>query len=75
MGQNSAVVKKINMDTDILNDNTQEDIFLQWLVKGFIDMDQGSITLSDFPHPIEIPSVKMNFEPESFSIRGKQLKN
>ena len=74
MGQTSAVVKKINIDTDILNDNTQEDIFLKWLVKGFIDMDQGSITLSDFPHPIEIPTIKMNFEPESFSIEESSLK-
>jgi hypothetical protein len=74
IGQSSAVVKKINLDTDILNDNTQEDIFLQWLVKGFIDMDQGSITVSDFPHPIEIPSVKMNFEPETFSIEEASLK-
>jgi hypothetical protein len=74
MGQNSAVVKKINLDTDILNDNTQEDIFLQWLVKGFIDIEQGSITMSDFPHPIEIPSVKMNFEPETFRIEESGIK-
>ncbi len=73
-GQNSAVIKKINLDTDILNDNSQEDFFLQWLVKGFIDMDQGSITVSDFPHPIEIPSIKMNFEPESFNIKEGSIK-
>lgn len=74
VGQTTALVKKINIDTDILNDNTQEDIFLKWLVKGFIDLDQGSITLSDFPHPIEIPSIKMNFEPESFNIEESSLK-
>lgn len=74
MGQSSAVIKELNLDTDILNDNTQEDIFLKWLVKGFIDMDQGSIALSGFPHPIEIPSIKMNFEPESFSIEEASLK-
>jgi hypothetical protein len=74
MGQNSAVVQKINIDTDILNDNSQEDIFLKWLVKGFIDVDQGSITLSDFPHPIEIPTIKMNLEPESFSIEESSIK-
>jgi hypothetical protein len=74
IGQSSAVVKKINLDTDIQNDNSQEDIFLQWLAKGFIDMDQGSITVSDFPHPIEIPSIKMNFEPESFNIMEGSIK-
>ncbi len=74
MGQSSAVVKRINIDTDILNDNTQKDIFLQWLVKGFIDMNQGSITMSGFPHPIEIPSIKMNFEPETFNIEEGSIK-
>jgi len=73
LGQSSAIVKKINIDTDILNDNTQEDIFLQWLVKGFIDMDQGSITMSGLSHPIDIPSVKMNFDPETFNIEESSI--
>jgi len=74
IGQSSAVVKNINIDTDILNDNTQKDIFLQWLVKGFIDMNQGSITISGLSHPIEIPSVKMDFEPETFNIKESRIK-
>jgi hypothetical protein len=74
MGRSTAVVQKINLDTDILNDNTQEDIFLKWMVKGFIDMDQGNITISDFPHPIVIPSIKMKFEPESFNIDEASIK-
>jgi hypothetical protein len=74
IGKSSAEAKKVSIDTDILNDNTQKDIFLQWLVKGFIDMDQGIITMSGFSNPIEIPSVKMNFEPESFSIKEGSMK-
>jgi len=74
IGQSTAVVKQINLDTDILNDNTQKDIFLQWLVKGFIDMDQCNISIADFSHPIEIPSIKMNFEPETFSIKEGIIK-
>ena len=74
IGQSSAVVKSINLDADILNDNTQNDIFLQWLVKGFIDMNQGSIIISGFSHPIEIPSIKMNFEPEAFNIKEGRIK-
>ncbi len=73
LGQSSAEVKKINLDTDILNDNTQKDIFLQWMVKGFIDMNQGTINLSGLTHPIKIPSVKMNFDPETFIIRESKI--
>jgi len=74
MGKSSATIKKINLDTDILNDNSQKDIFLQWLVKGFVDITQGKITVAGFSHPIEIPQVKMNFEPETFSIKEGKLK-
>ncbi len=73
-GQNSALAEKINIDTDILNDKSRKDFFLRWLVKGFIDMDQGSIAMSDFPHPIEIPSIKMNFEPETFSVEEASMR-
>jgi len=69
IGQSSASAEKIILDTDILNDNTQKDIFLQWLVKGFIDMNQGNLAISGFSHPIKIPSIKMNFEPETFNIK------
>ena len=74
MGKSSAKIEKISLDTDILNDNSQKDIFLQWLVKGFVDMNQGKITVAGFSHPIEIPQVKMNFEPETFAIKEGTLK-
>jgi hypothetical protein len=73
MGQNSFSVKKINLDTHILNDNTQKDIFLQWLVKGFVDFKEGMVTMSDLSYPIGIPYVKLKFEPEIFTIDESKL--
>ncbi len=69
IGQNTSEVKKINLDFDIINDNSQKDIFLQWLVNGFIDIEQGNINLSAFSYPIEIPSIKMSFEPEALTVK------
>jgi hypothetical protein len=74
MGKNYASVNKISSDLDITNDNTQKDIFLQWLVKGYVDINQGLITMSEFTNPIEIPSVKMDFDPETFSIKESSMK-
>ena len=74
MGKNTAIVKKISTDLDISNDNTQKDIFLQWLVKGYIDINQGLITMSELTNKIEIPSVKMDFDPETFSIKESSMK-
>jgi len=74
MGKNTATVNKISTDLDISNDNTQKDIFLQWLVKGYVDISQGLITMSELTHTIEIPSVKMDFDPETFSIKESSMK-
>ena len=73
-GHNSALVQKISTDLDILNDNTQKDIFLQWLVKGYININQGRVNMSELTQQIEIPSVKMDFDPEIFNIKESSLK-
>jgi hypothetical protein len=73
-GKNTAVVKKISTDLDILNDNSQKDISLQWLVKGYVDVDQALITMSGLTNPIEIPTLKMDFDPETFSIKESSMK-
>jgi hypothetical protein len=74
MGKNIATFNKISTDLDISNDNTQKDIFLQWLVKGYVDVNKGLITMSEFTNTIEIPSVKMDFDPETFSIKESSMK-
>ena len=74
MGKNTAIINKISTDLDISNDNTQKDIFLQWLVKGYVDINQCLVTMSEFTHKIEIPSVKMDFDPETFSIKESSMK-
>jgi hypothetical protein len=74
MGKNTAIINKISTNLDILNDNTQKDIFLQWLIKGYVDINQGLITMSELTNQIEIPSVKMDFDPETFSIKESSMK-
>jgi hypothetical protein len=74
MGKNTAIINRISTDLDISNDNTQKDIFLQWLVKGYVDINQCLVTMSEFTHKVEIPSVKMDFDPETFSIKESSMK-
>jgi hypothetical protein len=74
IGKNTATINKISTDLDIVNDNTQKDIFLQWLVKGYIDINQGLVTMSELTNTIELPSVKMDFDPETFSIKESRIK-
>jgi hypothetical protein len=74
MGKDSARMKSISFDTNIVNDNEQKDIFLQWLVSGFVEMNEGNIFLSGFSFPIEIPAIKMDFSPETLNIKEGEMK-
>ncbi|MBK9389305.1 MAG: AsmA family protein [Bacteroidetes bacterium] len=72
-GQTSVAVKRISINTDILNDNSQKDIFLQWMAKGSLDVDNCLINMSGLAYPVKIPSIKMNFDPETFNIKESKL--
>jgi hypothetical protein len=72
-GQSSVVVEDINIQTEIINDSSREDIFLQWLAKGFVDMKNGTVKLAGFPDQLEIPSVRMDFEPENITLHESKF--
>jgi hypothetical protein len=67
-GSNSALIDDFTMNAGIINNKEQEDPFLQWLASGFVDMKNGTISLSSLNEPLEIPVIKMNFDPETLSI-------
>ncbi|MFW5758018.1 MAG: AsmA family protein [Bacteroidota bacterium] len=73
MNETSASMEKIRVNTDIVNDESQEDIFLKWLARGFIDMENGRVEMAELTHPIEIPAIKMDFEPELFDIQDSRI--
>jgi hypothetical protein len=69
MGECNALdIQKIGLAADVVNDNAQKDIFLQWMVKGYVDMKEGTFSLASLKNPVEIPAVRMDFNPEKFNI-------
>ena len=73
-GKSSLAVNRINIDTDIVNDNSQKDVFMQWPARGSVEMDQGLINMDGLSYPLEIPAIKMNFDPETFNISESKIK-
>jgi len=61
------------MNSNVVNDTTQTDIFLKWKATGFLDMEKGVIGMADLKHPLEIPSIKLDFTPEVFNIKDSKL--
>jgi len=73
-GATIASAKRLQFKTDVTNDQSQKDIFLQWLVTGFVDMENGVVILPTMNQPFQISSLKMDFDPEVFHIKDSQLK-
>ena len=69
-----AKMEKVQLNATIINDPKQKDVFLQWMAKGFLDLENGKIDLADMKYPFEIPAIKLNFTPETFQIKESSLK-
>jgi hypothetical protein len=41
---------------------------------GFLDLDKAVITVSSLNYPVEIPSIKLDFDHENFTIQESRLK-
>ena len=73
-GQYSALVEKLILDVEAENKPEQKDILLQWEPKGFIEMEKGVMTMTALSYPVEIPGIKMKFDPETFIIEEGHAK-
>jgi len=47
---------------------------MQWLPKGSIDMERGTMTMTSLSYPVEIPNIKMKFDPETITVEKGQAK-
>ncbi|GHV00021.1 outer membrane assembly protein [Bacteroidia bacterium] len=74
LGNDHYSTGKVDMKADLLYDDSQKDIFLQWMPKGYFAMEGGRISMADLNRPVELPSVKMDFTPQEFAIREARVK-
>lgn len=67
-GEYSALIEKLKLDLDAEKNPAQDDVLLQWNPRGSVDIETGTITVASLVYPIEIPEIKMSFNPETVSI-------
>lgn len=73
MGQNLANTEKMNLNTNIVYNSKQKNVFQQWQPEGFFDLEQVNIALAGFTYPVQIPSIKFDFTPEIFTIEESSI--
>lgn len=70
MGKETVKAERLNLNAHVENHANEKDVWLQWLTNGFVDLDKGQVCLSSFNYPIDIPSIKMDFNPEHLRIKA-----
>jgi hypothetical protein len=73
-GQSSFTTDSISFNTDLHNDKSQKQILLQWLGRGVVDMHNGILKIAGFSHPVELPSLMMSFNPETFNVKESLMR-
>jgi hypothetical protein len=74
MGSDFAVIGNMSISTNVVNDKGHDDFFLQWLINGFVEMNNGTISMSALSHSLEVPAIKMDFNPETFNIKESSIR-
>ncbi|MDL2252268.1 hypothetical protein LJC12_05390, partial [Odoribacter sp. OttesenSCG-928-J03] len=74
MGGDKVEAKKIDLSGNVTYNAKQDEIFLKWLPKGSIYLEEAVATMSMLAYPVEIPVVKMEFTPHEFVIDRTTVK-
>jgi hypothetical protein len=73
MGQSLANIEKMKIETNVVYNSKHDDVFQQWQPEGFFELENGHIALAGFNYPFVIPSIKLDFTPETFNIEESSI--
>lgn len=75
MGEDlKALIDKMDINASVTYNSKEEDIFLKWMPRGKADINNAHITMSSLSYPVEIPAVKMDFNPKELNMEETSLK-
>ena len=74
MDKETATVDKLAVDATVSYNKNEKDVFLQWMPRGSFALENGKANTTLLPYPVEIPNVKMEFNPREFNIEKASLK-
>ncbi|ASB47702.1 AsmA family protein [Alkalitalea saponilacus] len=73
-GENNIEIGKVDLRTGLQHvAPSEEDFFMQWLINGFLDMSDANFALHALSYPVQIPVVKMDFDPENFNFKEGRM--
>ncbi|NDV46778.1 AsmA family protein [Paludibacter sp. 221] len=74
LGSEKVDLETINLGATVTYDEAQEDVFMRFMPRGFVDLKNGVVATSMLSYPVEIPAVKMDFTPREFEVENVGVK-
>lgn len=69
-----AEIEKMDVNATVVYNKEEEDVFLQWMPRGHVDIQQANISTTMLSYPIELPTIKMGFTPHEFTMEETSIK-
>ncbi len=69
-----AIIEKMDLNANVVYNKDKEDFFEQWVPRGHVDIQNINISTTALEYPVEIPAVKMDFNPREFSMEETSVK-
>lgn len=69
----SAQTDKLSIVANARQDASQENLLLQWNPRLNVDLQNGKISMADFPEDILIPEIKFDFNNRKFVINDSRF--
>ena len=69
----SLIIEKINLEFDVENNPNRKQFLAQWRPHGAVNMENARFISPTFAYPVDIPSVKMHFDPETFTVENAKF--
>lgn len=73
MGKTLARVDAMELETKLEYSKRKKEIWEQWQARGSFHLEQAELWPEGLDWPVEIPSIKLNFEPEALAIEESRF--
>ncbi|MBN1767892.1 MAG: AsmA family protein [Prolixibacteraceae bacterium] len=73
MGKTLARLASMELETKLEYSSREKEIWEQWQARGSFHLEQAELWSEGLDWPVEIPSIKLNFEPEALAIEESRF--
>jgi len=68
MADETVSADKIDMSATVFHNPNEEEVFLKWMPRGSLMLENGIVNTAILPDPLQIPNIKMDFTPREFNV-------